>query len=83
MLGLYEHAIAYLLTTAAFLTGYLNRPAWSLALALSMYAAVLEAGQLIAPGRQAALLDWSGSVSGVLAAWLVIVAWRARASRPP
>jgi VanZ family protein len=78
---LHEHATAYFLTAIAFMVGYPDRPLRSIALGLSVYAAVLEAGQLLAPGRHPSLVDWSWSVSGVLAACFLLIAWRALASK--
>jgi VanZ family protein len=78
---LHEHATAYFLTALAFMVGYPDRPLRSIALGLSVYAAVLEAGQLLAPGRHASPVDWGWSVSGVLVACALVIAWRALASK--
>ena len=76
--GLYEHAIAYFVTGTAFMWGYRDRSPWQFVVALSIYAAVLEVGQLAVPGRHAGLLDWAAGATGVLCAALLMVAWQAR-----
>jgi VanZ family protein len=74
--GQLEHALAYMLTGLALMIGYPSTPSTRMALGLSAYAAALEVGQLFAPARHASALDWAGSASGVLAAWLVAMIGR-------
>ena len=76
MSGSLEHVIAYLITGFVFIKGYSERPNWQVASALSGYAAVLEAGQLFAPGRHAGFLEWAASAGGVLCAVFLANAWR-------
>jgi VanZ family protein len=75
-----EHLIAYLST--AMVMGLANRTTPRLiaqSLLLIGYAAILEAGQLYAIGRQASLQDFAFSSSGVLIgttlAWIVRICW--------
>ena len=72
--GLLEHVIAYLLTGIAFMYGYRDRSPWAMAVALSFYAGVLEAGQLVAPGRHVGLLDWGAGALGALSAAVLMIA---------
>jgi VanZ family protein len=64
--GHIEHAIAYAGT--AFLFG-LSYPAWGwqrIAIALVIYAGILELLQNFSPGRHPAVLDWISSSAGAL-----------------
>ncbi|WP_170303583.1 hypothetical protein [Reyranella soli] len=86
--GHVEHLIAYL--GAATVTGLAARTTRRLAvqcLFLVGYAAILEAGQLYAAGRQASLQDLAFSSSGVLIGimlvWIARTCWaRLRILRP-
>ncbi len=65
--GWLEHVVAYAGTMLLCAAGYstrlgLLRPA----LALVAYAALLELGQHVAPGRSPALTDFAASASGVI-----------------
>ena len=77
--GLLEHFVAYIITGLAFMIGHKDHRPLHLAIALSAYAAVLEAGQLVAPGRNAGVLDWASSAAGAFSAMLLIWACQARA----
>ena len=76
-----EHLIAYLST--AMVMGLANRTTtrWLIAqnLLLIGYAAILEAGQLYAIGRQASFQDFAFSSSGVVIGaalvWITRVCW--------
>lgn len=74
--GLLEHTAAYLITGVAFMMAYDHRPPWHFALALSIYAALLEMGQMIAPGRHAGILDWAAGMIGAAGAAAVMIASR-------
>jgi len=81
-----EHLIAYLGT--AMVMGLMSRTAPRLAaqcLVLMGYAAILEAGQLYAPGRHASFQDFGASASGVLLGgalvWIPRTCWTRSASR--
>ena len=63
-----EHTLAYLIAGIAAIIAYPRKPIWSIAAILCAYAGILELGQIYIPGRQAALLDWLASSSGVLCA---------------
>jgi VanZ family protein len=76
MNGKLEHAIAYLLTCFAFTQGYPDRSPWRFTIALSIYATILEIGQIIVPGRHAAFLDLAAGVVGTSIASMVVVIWR-------
>ena len=79
--GKLEHVVAYFVTGIAFMLAYRYRSPWHVAIALVIYAAVLEAGQLVAPGRNASLYDWAaGAVGALCAALLVTTVWRAAQS---
>ena len=86
--GHVEHLIAYL--GAATVTGFAARTTRRLVvqcLFLIGYAAILEAGQLYAAGRQASLQDLAFSSSGVLIGtmlvWIACTCWaRLRILRP-
>jgi hypothetical protein len=75
--GHLEHIIAYLLTALAFMLAYPSRPAWHVGLGLAAYAGVLELGQLIVPGRNAAFIDWAAGIVGAFAGCLLVMGWRA------
>ena len=77
MNGHLEHVIAYLLTALAFMLAYPNRSGWHVGLGLAAYAGLLELGQLIVPGRTAALIDWAAGIVGAFAACLLVIGWRA------
>jgi VanZ family protein len=71
-----EHLIAYLGTTIVLGLAFPGRPRLAVQCALLIvYAAVLEAGQVYAPGRHASLLDFAfssaGVVLGALFLWIV------------
>ena len=84
-----EHLIAYLST--AMVMGLANRTTpWLIAQSLLLigYAAILEAGQLYAIGRQASFQDFAFSSGGVLIGaalvWIARVCWvRTRLFTPP
>ena len=76
--GLPEHAVAYLITAGAFILGYRNRSPLFFTIALAAYAAILEVGQMLVPGRHASLVDWAAGAAGALCAALLIAAWRSR-----
>ena len=57
--------------------GYPSRPAWHVGLGLAAYAGVLELGQLIVPGRNAAFIDWAAGIVGAFAGCLLVMGWRA------
>jgi VanZ family protein len=64
--GHIEHAIAYAGTALMIGLGY---PTWGwkrMAIALVIYAGVLELLQNFSPGRHPAVLDWLSSSTGVL-----------------
>ena len=73
-----EHFIAYLGATTIIGLAYQTRlTRLTLPLILIPYAALLEIGQLHAPGRGASVLDFSASVAGVAAGALLLpLAWR-------
>jgi len=73
-----EHLAAYLIAGIAVITAYPRRPGWLIAVILSIYAGVLELGQLYIPGRHAALLDWMASSSGALCAFLTVFTFHKR-----
>jgi VanZ family protein len=75
--GHLEHVIAYLLTALAFMLAYPSRSAWHVGLGLAAYAGVLELGQLIVPGRNAAFIDWAAGIVGAFAGCLLVMGWRA------
>ena len=79
--GQLEHVVAYFVAGIAFMLAYRDRSPWHFAIALLIYAAVLEAGQLVAPGRRASLYDWAAGAVGVLCATLLVMAWRAAQKR--
>jgi VanZ family protein len=70
--GLLEHAAAYAITATAFAVAYRLTPRWRIALALSIYAAMLEIGQTWVPGRGPWLADWA---AGSLGAGLALALW--------
>ncbi len=61
-----EHVGAYLIATIAVSFAYPRLSLVRLAVVMITYAAILELGQLIVPGRHAAVLDWLASSSGVI-----------------
>lgn len=71
-----EHVIAYLLAASAFMFAYPNQKAWQVGLAFVTYAGILELGQLIVPGRHAAVLDWTAGTIGALAGCGLWAGWR-------
>ena len=82
-----EHLVAWL--GAAMVFGLTTRTTASLGpqcLLLMLYAAVLECGQLFAPGRQATFHDFAFSAAGVLLGsalvWLARRCWLRSESRP-
>lgn len=67
MSGRLEHLLAYAATTVAVGLGFRSRPRQQVQCALLiLYAAILEAGQLYAPGRNATFTDFAFSTTGVL-----------------
>jgi len=75
-----EHLVAYLGTAMVLgLTSRTTRQLGAQCLLLVAYAAVLEAGQLLAIGRQASLHDLAFSAGGVLLGGAVV--WIARRRR--
>ena len=82
-----EHFVAWL--GAAMVFGLASRPTALLSpqcLLLMFYAAVLECGQLYAPGRQASFHDFAFSAGGVLLGsgliWLARRCWLRSVSSP-
>jgi VanZ family protein len=67
-----EHVAAYLIAGIAVIIAYPRKPSWSITATLSIYAGVLELGQMYIPGRHAAWLDWIASSSGALCAFLTV-----------
>jgi len=74
--GQQEHFLAYLL--AGLLTATATRrnaDPWWVAVALALYAGLLELGQYFVPGRQPAFADFLasalGAVVGIALSWLV------------
>jgi len=64
--GHIEHAIAYMGATAIIAFAYAGRfGAAMVVTALVLYAGLMEAGQVFAPGRHAAIWDFLASASGV------------------
>ncbi len=62
-----EHVAAYLIATVAVSLAYPQlHPLRRLVVVMIAYAAVLEVGQLMVPGRHAGLLDWIASSTGVM-----------------
>ena len=74
--GRLEHAAAYLISGLAVFTAYPRRLKWLIAILMTCYAGILEFGQLFAPGRHAAILDWAASSGGVLCALLLYNAYQ-------
>lgn len=81
MSGRLEHLLAYAATTIAVGLGFHSRLRppiqWGL---LILYAALLEAGQLYAPGRNASFTDFAFSTAGVLLGGLGLALARRRFS---
>src|SRR5262245_29521358 len=82
-----EHFVAWLGTAMVF--GLVSRPTALFGpqcLLLMFYAAVLECGQLYAPGRQASFHDFAFSAGGVLLGsglvWLARRCWPRSVSSP-
>lgn len=75
--GRAEHGVAYLGTTVIMGLAYRESPRLLVQFALLVaLAAILEAGQLQVPGRNASLLDFSSGGTGVALGGLLM--WRAR-----
>ena len=82
-----EHFVAWLGTaTVIGLVSRIKMPLAPQFFLLMVYAAVLECGQLYAPGRQASVHDFAFSTGGVLVGsalvWLARRCWLRRESRP-
>ena len=76
--GHVEHLIAYLVTATVVGLTLWNGPRLSVQCGLLiLYAAVLEAGQIYAPGRHASLQDLAFSSTGVILGGLLL--WMVRA----
>jgi VanZ family protein len=73
-----EHTTAYLIAGIAVLAAYPQKPPWLIAVLLSVYAGVLELGQMYVPGRHAELLDWLASSGGVACACVTVFFYRSR-----
>ena len=77
--GRLEHATAYFLTAIIMGLAYRGGPRLlAQCLLLVALAAILEAGQLFAPGRTAAFLDFAASSTGVAIGGLLIWSVRPR-----
>jgi VanZ family protein len=77
--GHVEHAIVYALSGAFLLAVLAGRyAAWQVAALLAAYAGLLEAGQLVAPGRHAAFGDFAFSAAGAIAGVLACAALHRR-----
>lgn len=77
----FEHATAYLVATFVVALAYPKLKIERLAAMLIAYAAVLELGQLLVPGRHSDWHDWIASSSGVVVGvGLSILFGRARLS---
>ena len=63
-----EHALAYFLTGSIAAAGYSHRvKAFQLIIGFSVYAAVLEFAQFLAPDRYPDIYDWlAGSIGAIL-----------------
>jgi VanZ family protein len=73
-----EHLLAYLATTIVMGLAFPGRPRLAVqAVLLIGYAAILEVGQLQAPGRHASFDDFAFSAAGVSIGGLIL--WIARA----
>lgn len=82
-----EHVVAWLGAAMVFgLTSRTTAPPAPQCLLLMLFAAVLECGQLYAPGRQATFHDFAFSAAGVLLGsalvWLARRCWLRSGSRP-
>jgi VanZ family protein len=74
-----EHLIAYLATTIVMGLALKKGPSPAVqCLLLIAYAAILEAGQIYAPGRHASFGDLAFSSTGVLLGGLLLWMWRSR-----
>jgi VanZ family protein len=72
-----EHLIAYLATTMVMGLAFKRRPRPAVQCVLLIaYAAILEAGQIYAPGRHASLQDLAFSSAGVVLGGLLLWMWR-------
>ena len=70
--GHVEHMLAYALSGALMHAARAGRTTvWQTALMLSVFAGVLELGQIFVPGRQASLDDFLFSVTGAITGVLV------------
>lgn len=77
--GRAEHAIAYFGTAVTMALAYRERPRLLVQFfLLVVLAGILEAGQLYAPGRTAALLDFASSSAGAAVGGLLMWAGRPR-----
>jgi len=77
--GRAEHAIAYFGTAVMMALAYRERPRLLVqTLLLVALAGILEAGQLYAPGRTAALFDFASSGAGAALGGLLMWALRPR-----
>jgi VanZ family protein len=61
-----EHVFAYLVASIAVSLAYPRLPLKRLTPSMMGYAAVLEVGQLLVPGRHAGVLDWIASSTGAI-----------------
>lgn len=68
-----EHVAAYLVAASTVSRAYPRLRPLRLAITMIAYAAVLEIGQRLVPGRHAGLLDWLASSSGVIVAVLIMM----------
>lgn len=79
MSGRLEHLLAYAATTIAVGLGFPRRPRPQVQCGLLiLYAALMEAGQLYAPGRNASFTDFAFSTAGVLLGGLALALARRR-----
>lgn len=74
--GAIEHVIAYTVTGTLFILAYGSWPFWQIALALALYAGVLEFGQWFVPGRDPSLHGFAASATGIIIASAAGVALR-------
>jgi len=78
-----EHVIAYLGTTIVVGFAFQKRPRPDIqCLLLVLYAAVLEVGQVYAPGRHASIGDFMFSAAGVVIGGLLLWIGRSRILNP-
>lgn len=77
--GSFEHIAAYLISTLVFVSAFPRTSPWMIGGALSIYAGVLEMGQIYVPGRHSQLEDFAASCLGA-AIIVVLISWIRRTS---